>query len=98
MSLTIKPKSDGLVFPVKVVPGSSRTRISSLLGDSLKVQVGAPPEKGKANKELTRYLAALFKVPKANVTVVAGASNPRKEVQVVGLTREKLLQHLKAYL
>ncbi len=35
---------------LKVVPGSSRDEIVGWLGDSLKVKVKAPPEKGRANE------------------------------------------------
>jgi len=35
---------------LKVVPGSSRDEIVGWLGDSLKVKVMSPPEKGHANE------------------------------------------------
>jgi len=35
---------------LKVVPGSSRDEIVGWLGDSLKVKVKAPPDKGRANE------------------------------------------------
>lgn len=39
---------------LKLVPGSSRDEVVGWLGDSLKVKVKAPPEKGRANKKRRR--------------------------------------------
>ena len=41
----------------KVVPGSSRNRIVGWLGDALKINVTAPPEKGKANEAVVELLS-----------------------------------------
>jgi len=37
---------------LKVVPGASRTKITGLLGDWLKMTVATPPQGGKANKAI----------------------------------------------
>ena len=47
---------DGVAVAVWVVPGSSRARIAGAHGDQLKVRVTAPPERGKANREVERIL------------------------------------------
>ena len=47
---------DGVAVAVWVVPGSSRARIDGAHGDQLKVRVTAPPERGKANREVERIL------------------------------------------
>ena len=39
---------------VKVVPGASRSEVTGWLGDSLKIRVAAPPERGKANAAVVR--------------------------------------------
>ena len=45
---------------LKFVPGSSRDEIVGWLGDSLKVKVKAPPEKGRANETVIALLAERF--------------------------------------
>jgi uncharacterized protein YggU (UPF0235/DUF167 family) len=54
------------------------------LGDRLKVAVSAPPERGAANEEVERLLAARRGVPPSRVRVVAGRGDPRKTVAVPG--------------
>ncbi|UCE47059.1 MAG: DUF167 domain-containing protein, partial [Phycisphaerales bacterium] len=57
-NLVVQELDEGTVFTVKVVPGSSGpTRICGLLGGMLKVKVSAPPEKGKANQCLVKFVA-----------------------------------------
>ena len=45
---------------LKFVPGSSRDEIVGWLGDSLKVKLKAPPEKGRANETVIALLAERF--------------------------------------
>ena len=70
---------------VKVVPGSSRNRVAGKHGVGLKVQVSAPPEKGKANQAVTELLAEFFDVPESRVTLISGHSRPRKVFRIDGL-------------
>ena len=98
MTLEMKPEKSGVTFAVKVVPGSSRTAIAGLLGPALKVNVAAPPEKGKANKELVNLLARVLGRPKNTIAVVSGTTNPHKEVYARDLTPAQLLDALGPYL
>lgn len=70
---------------VKVVPGARHDRVVGRLGDALKVQVSAPPERGKANEAVQRVLAEFFGVRPGQVSVVAGHATPRKTVQIEGI-------------
>ena len=93
-NLSIEEVSGGVVFAVKVVPGASRTSVSGLYGDMLKVRVSAPPERGKANKCLCKCLADALGVKGNAVSVVSGQSSPAKRVQVVGISGRTLLERL----
>lgn len=93
-NLSIEEVSDGVVFAVKVVPGASRTAVSGLHGDMLKVRVSAAPEKGKANKCLSDHLAQVLGVKKNTVSVISGQTSPSKRVQVLGISAQALLDKL----
>lgn len=82
----IRATVDGVEISLKVVPGSSRTRLDGALGDALKLRVAAPPQAGAANAAVTRVLAETLHVPPRNVEIVRGQGQPRKQVRVRGVT------------
>jgi len=92
--LSIQEDGDGVTFTAKIVPGSSKTTISGLLDDMLKVRVAAAPEKGKANRCLVAYLAKQLGVKKKAVLIVSGQTNPIKQVRVAGMSTGILLERL----
>jgi uncharacterized protein (TIGR00251 family) len=70
---------------LKVVPGSSRDEIVGWLGDSLKVKVKAPPEKGRANEAVVALLAERLGTDASSIAVVSGHSSPAKVLEVDGM-------------
>jgi hypothetical protein len=52
--------------------------VDRLEDGSFKVSVAAPPEEGKANAELLRYLARMFGVANAKVRLVSGGTETRE--------------------
>jgi len=81
---------------VKAVPGASRSEIVGRLGEALKVRVAAPPEGGKANREILELLAERLGLPAASVTLVSGAASPAKVVELRGVTAEQACARLLA--
>lgn len=74
---------------VKAVPGASREEVTGWLGDSLKVRVTAPAERGEANAAIEALLAGALGLPGRSVRIVAGGSSPRKVVEVTGISVEE---------
>ncbi|MFA6523303.1 MAG: DUF167 domain-containing protein [Candidatus Peribacteraceae bacterium] len=76
--------SEGSVsFSVRARPGASRSRVVSVMDDgSVKIDVAAPAEEGKANAALRKFLAREFSVPISNVEIVAGGGGRRKVVRI----------------
>jgi len=75
---------------LKVVPGSSRDEIVGWLGDSLKVKVRAPPEKGRANEAVVTLLAERLGIDASSIAVVSGHGSPAKVVEVNGMDVETI--------
>jgi len=73
-----------LLLHLKVVPKASRDRVVGWVGDRLKVQVTAAPERGKANAAVVEVLAAALGVPRNRVRIVAGETSPLKTVEIEG--------------
>ena len=81
---------------VKAVPGASRSEIVGRLGEALKIRVAAPPEGGKANREILELLSERLGLPAASVTLVSGAASPAKVVELRGVTAEQAWARLLA--
>jgi len=75
---------------LKVVPGSSRDEIVGWLGDSLKVKVKAPPEKGRANEAVVALLAERLGTDTSSIAVVSGHGSPAKIVDVDAIDDEAI--------
>lgn len=75
---------------VKVVPGSSRAGIAGWLGETLRVRVTAPPERGKANAAVEQLLAGVLGLPPDGVRIVAGHGSARKLVELSGAPEAEL--------
>lgn len=48
--------------------------------DFLKINVISPPEKGKANAELIKFLAKQLKIAKSNFTILSGELDRYKKI------------------
>jgi len=63
-------------------PRSSRDGFGEILNGRLKIYLTAPPVDGKANDQLTRFLAKAFGVRKTSVRITAGLTNRFKTVAI----------------
>jgi len=75
---------------LKVVPGSSRDEVVGWLGDSLKVKVKAPPEKGRANEAVLALLADRLGIDPSSIAVVSGHGSPAKVMAIDGMDDEAI--------
>ena len=83
-----------VILPIKVVPASSRNCIAGWLGDTLKVRVTAPAERGKANAAVERVIAEALEVSKECVRVVRGQTSARKAIEIIGLSKDEVHRRL----
>ena len=87
---------------LKVAPKAKRAQFGGLLDEpdgakALKVSVTAAPEGGKANEAVIALLAREWGVAKSAISVVAGATDRRKLVEIRGPSQE-LLARLQSWL
>lgn len=68
---------------VKVLSNQPKSRLRATLTDgTIKIDIAASREKGKANKELQRFLAQHYQVAKARVRIVNGHTSAIKLVEI----------------
>ncbi len=77
-------RAEGSVsFVIRVRPGARSTVAKETMVDgTLKVDVAAPADGGKANMALVTYLADVFGVPVSCVEVLSGKTGRRKRVRL----------------
>jgi len=68
-----------------------------MLGDALKVQVAAAPEKGKANEAVRAVLARFFAVKIGQVELISGQTQPRKTFLLNGVNDAAVRQKLRDF-
>ncbi|MFP6899725.1 MAG: DUF167 domain-containing protein [Opitutales bacterium] len=78
------------VLKVKVSPGASRNEIKGWSQDHLRIRVKAPPEKGKANKELRRFLAKVLGIAIGQVAIRSGETSRNKTVLICGVSQDEV--------
>ncbi len=79
---------------VKVQPNAGRNQVVGLANGVWKVKIGAPPEKGKANRELVEFLSERLGLRKDAVTVIRGETSHNKIILIEGLTEAEIGQRL----
>ena len=72
-----------MTLRVKVIPRSAKTEIVDTMADgTLKIRIAAPPEKGKANEELIRFLSVQYQA--RDVEIVSGHTAALKIIRLTG--------------
>ena len=82
------------VLEFKVTPKASTTEFADSKTEVIRVRVSAPPEKGKANKELIRFIAKSLGIPKANIVLLSGETSRKKRMLVNGMGKDEVQRDL----
>jgi uncharacterized protein (TIGR00251 family) len=79
-----KLKSEKEVYlRLKVRPGAGKTEVKGIMADeTIKVEVAAAPVRGRANEELTKFLARQFSVSRNSVKIIKGAGERIKLIKI----------------
>jgi hypothetical protein len=71
---------------LKVNPGRAKTQIREIVTDqdgvTIRADIAAQAEKGKANQELIRFLAKTFGTAKGLVKIISGAGERVKLIKI----------------
>jgi hypothetical protein len=91
----------GYLLRIKLSPGASSCEFRDVFNDEkgvcyLKTSVNAVAEKGKANKELIKFLAASLKIAKSSITVISGTTDHLKKIFIDVPQTEEFCRKLSA--
>ena len=83
-ALEFSPEDGGnaVRLRLRVSAGASRRRVLGVHGGALKLSVKAPPEKGRANKDVISLVAETFGLGPSDVTILSGEASPDKVVRL----------------
>lgn len=89
-ALEFSPEDGGksVRLRLRVSAGASRRRVLGVHGGALKLSVKAPPEKGRANKDVISLVAETFGLAPSDVEIISGESSPDKAVKLALSPRE----------
>lgn len=71
-----------VIIECKVIPGSGQQKFIRDKSGILKCFLKSPPEKGKANDELIKFISSLLKIQSHLVTIVQGHTVRKKKVKI----------------
>jgi uncharacterized protein len=80
---------DGLRVLIRLSPRAKADRLLAVAGTAegghvVKASVTAPPEGGRANEALLQLLARVWRLPRRDLTIVAGTASRNKTVGIAG--------------
>ena len=88
-------KEGGTRLTIRVVPNASRSQIVGWLElGVLKLKVAAPPEGGRANKEVVALLATSLGLSKREIEIASGETSRQKTVAFLRVTQSELVGRL----
>ena len=92
--LHIEQAGEDVLIWVKAVPGASRDEITGVVGDRLKIRIGAAPEGGKANRAICQLLASSLGVKANQISIERGETSPAKIVRISGAVLGDVMSEL----
>lgn len=79
---------------VHVQPNAKKNEIIQQQDGSLKIKITAPPQEGKANRELIAFLAQKLKIKKNDILLAHGETSKSKLIEVKGLDKSEIIKLL----
>ena len=80
--IKISETKNGIIIIVRARPGAKQTKMLGEYDGAVRIALAAPPEKGKANKELVRFLAKEFEVTQTDIEITGGETSKDKRVLI----------------
>ena len=90
------PGRDAFIMRLRmyVKPLSREAKLVSEPDGTLTLHVVAPPEKGKANREITRWISKMLGIPSSHVRIVSGIHSNIKIIDILGADNDVLARIL----
>jgi uncharacterized protein (TIGR00251 family) len=87
-----KVSSGGLLVGIRAVPNAKKTGAVGIYNGMLKVKVSAPPEDGKANREIIEFMAGMLGIRKKDIEIVKGEKSREKTLLIGNISLDKFIE------
>ena len=87
-------RDGAVIFAVRVQTRASKDEIAGEMGGALKVRLRAPAVEDRANEALVEFLAELLKTSRSAVSILSGERSRVKRIEILGVTRQQVLNLL----
>jgi uncharacterized protein (TIGR00251 family) len=67
---------------IKIIPQAQHNKIVGWQNNTLKIKINASPKKGKANKELIKFLTKEWNISKSEIVILKGEKSRTKILQI----------------
>ena len=91
-NITVKEEQATIV--VQVQPNASQNRVTRFEDGVWHLRIAAPPIRGKANKELCKFLSEILGIGQNKLTIAKGMTGKRKVIVIKGLTQNQVMEQL----
>ena len=87
-------KNEQAKILVQVQPNASQNKVKRFEDGILHLRIAAPPVKGKANRELLKFLSGILGVGNTSLTIVKGSTQRKKVIAIEGLNQMEVTAKL----
>jgi uncharacterized protein (TIGR00251 family) len=97
VKMFFEEKKEGVLLRIRLTPNSSLLSVKGIFTDAegcdfLKIGVLSPPEKGKANHDLIKFLSKKLNVAKTDIKIAEGELSHYKKVLLNGNKNDILIR------
>jgi len=89
---SIAKVDNGIRVVIYAVPNARETGIVMESDGSFLMRVHAPPIKGKANREIVKWLSKRLKKPSSQVRIITGLTSNLKTLEIIGTDESTFLE------
>jgi len=79
---------------IQVKPNSQKTELILEPDGTLIMRVAAPPTRGKANKEMVKWLAKKIGKPSSQVRLISGLHSRTKIIEILNISQGEVMKNL----
>ncbi|MFW9922454.1 MAG: DUF167 domain-containing protein [Candidatus Thorarchaeota archaeon] len=91
--------NEGILLKIVVKPNSKQQEIKKESEvDYLFISLKSPPDKGKANKELLKFLSSILKITLSNITLKSGHTSRDKIILITGISLDEVKKRIESNL